>query len=208
VLIREVSARQLRSIGPTRFLASTLTEAVLHRGVALPVLARLVNEMLLEISERPRELLIVDPYFFHDNDNPAYPDRVDAVWAGVVESVDRVDVIARQTPAALTAAIEAKARARNARVTFNVHRSNEFHDRFWIVDRQRGILVGTSVNGLGNKYAVADYLNEVDVRDIVRIVVGLGFLVGVAPAPRLSLHARVRRTLAEVARLIASRLDG
>ena len=48
------------------------------------------------------------------------------------------------------------------------HSKNEyFHDRFWIADDQRGIFVGTSLNGLGNKYALVDNIRDSDTNSIV-----------------------------------------
>jgi hypothetical protein len=53
-----------------------------------------------------------------------------------------------------------------------VHQTSDvFHDRFWIADRQRGLLVGTSLNGLGRRYALIDYMRETDVRDVVEALV-------------------------------------
>jgi hypothetical protein len=58
-----------------------------------------------------------------------------------------------------------------------VHRiSNTFHDRFWIADWQRGLFIGTSLNGIGLRYALADYMHENDVRDIVAALVSEGLL--------------------------------
>jgi hypothetical protein len=41
-------------------------------------------------------------------------------------------------------------------LTANPCASSEFHDRFWIADGARGLFVG---NGLGKRYALADYLS-------------------------------------------------
>ncbi len=41
-----------------------------------------------------------------------------------------------------------------------------FHDSFWIADGQRGIFVGTSLNGLGKRYALLDFLQDEDAKDI------------------------------------------
>ena len=45
--------------------------------------------------------------------------------------------------------------------------SENFHDRFWIADRSRGLFVGTSPNGIGKRYALADYMDADDVKTIV-----------------------------------------
>jgi hypothetical protein len=34
--------------------------------------------------------------------------------------------------------------------------TNVFHDRFWIADEERGLFIGTSLNGIGHRYAVSD----------------------------------------------------
>jgi len=46
--------------------------------------------------------------------------------------------------------------------------SDVFHDRFWIADEVRGVFVGTSLNGIGRRYAIIDYLQQRDVVDIVQ----------------------------------------
>jgi hypothetical protein len=46
-----------------------------------------------------------------------------------------------------------------------------FHDRFWIdPDANKGVVMGTSLNGIGNKIALIDYLRKEDVAEIVRLV--------------------------------------
>lgn len=42
-----------------------------------------------------------------------------------------------------------------------------FHDRFWIADEKKGLFVGTSLNGIGKRYALTDNIKDVDTRDIV-----------------------------------------
>ena len=42
----------------------------------------------------------------------------------------------------------------------------EINDRFWIGDQTRGIVIGTSLTGLGNRYALMDYISDQDSADI------------------------------------------
>ena len=45
---------------------------------------------------------------------------------------------------------------------------NRYHDRFWITStRSEGLVVGTSLNGLGKRYALVDKLAADDVHSIV-----------------------------------------
>lgn len=55
----------------------------------------------------------------------------------------------------------------NPHISVEHSKSEYFHDRFWIADDQRGIFVGTSLNGLGNKYALVDNIRESDTNSIV-----------------------------------------
>lgn len=45
--------------------------------------------------------------------------------------------------------------------------SKNFHDRFWIADRERGLIIGSSLNKIGSKIFLIDRLSEADVAAIV-----------------------------------------
>jgi len=55
-----------------------------------------------------------------------------------------------------------------------VHKiSSNYHDRYWISgNREKGLIMGTSLNGLGNKFASVDRINISDVREIVPELIG------------------------------------
>lgn len=55
----------------------------------------------------------------------------------------------------------------NPNISVAHSKSEYFHDRFWIVDDLKGIFVGTSLNGLGNKYALVDNIKDSDTKLIV-----------------------------------------
>ena len=55
----------------------------------------------------------------------------------------------------------------NSHISVEHSKSEYFHDRLWIADDQRGIFVGTSLNGLGNKYALVDSIKDSDTNSIV-----------------------------------------
>ncbi|OOE39103.1 hypothetical protein BZG06_15875, partial [Salinivibrio kushneri] len=46
--------------------------------------------------------------------------------------------------------------------------TNDFHDRFWINPvNQKGLIVGTSINGIGKKISLVDKLQDQDVEVIL-----------------------------------------
>ena len=44
--------------------------------------------------------------------------------------------------------------------------TDDFHDRFWIIDDKKGLFIGTSLNGIGKRYSLIDYLQDSDVANI------------------------------------------
>lgn len=167
------AARRVRDRGVTRVLkAGPLNEAVLSRGESASVLATVVNQMLKQQATAPREIVICDPYFFPRGADVGYPAVVDDIWAGLVEHATRVVVVTMtRHDSSVRGLIEAKAKARSPSVVFDHRPHDGYHDRFWLLDRAAGVLVGTSANSLGRKYALADYLDAGDVADLVAALV-------------------------------------
>ena len=64
----------------------------------------------------------------------------------------------------------------NPKVSVKIKTTREFHDRFWIVDEKKGLFIGTSLNGLGRKYALTDFINDEDIADIVEKLKQLNLL--------------------------------
>ncbi|MEZ5284987.1 MAG: hypothetical protein R2712_09300 [Vicinamibacterales bacterium] len=44
--------------------------------------------------------------------------------------------------------------------------TKRYHDRFWIADEERGLFVGTSLNGIGKRYCLVDYMAPHDASEI------------------------------------------
>lgn len=52
-----------------------------------------------------------------------------------------------------------------------IYYTDEIHDRFWITNRKKGFLTGTSINGIGKKYCVIQSIESDDVKAIIDILV-------------------------------------
>jgi hypothetical protein len=180
---REEAALRLRQFGPTRVvrMAERIDEALMRRGASPDVLAAFVNGMLRGLSSSPSELIIVDPFFFKRSNQtpPNYADIIDGLWAGVVESVSSLVIVTDHTAFVDPGLVKdacSRALARNPKVRFKRVTTDAFHDRFWIVDRSKGLFLGTSANSLGYKYALADRLEDADVADIIAELIALRLL--------------------------------
>jgi hypothetical protein len=59
-------------------------------------------------------------------------------------------------------------------LNMTVVQSSDFHDRFWVADRTRGTVLGTSLNKIGNKVFFIDALSDSDVAAIMAELEDLG----------------------------------
>lgn len=75
--------------------------------------------------------------------------------------------VARNVHAGVQQAVEAAIIAVEPSSEVRVVHSSDFHDRFWIADRKRGVIVGTSLNKIGRKVFFVDALSTSDTTDVV-----------------------------------------
>ncbi len=65
---------------------------------------------------------------------------------------------------------ELKRRTKSADVRFTRHDAGEIHDRIWIADRKKGLVVGTSFGGIGQRYAFLLPLPEHDLKSMLAAI--------------------------------------
>lgn len=124
-------------------------------------------------------LVVTDPYMFRFK-----PDRdwefIKEVLAAVLDAANGLekvvfivdpDKVNEECRALVESFLEGKGKKMDV-VSWNV--DAEFHDRFWLfltTERHcKGFIVGTSLNGIGNKIALADLLSEEDSEELLRLL--------------------------------------
>lgn len=153
-------------------------EAVLPRTPDVPALVAVLREMLQRLAPES-DFIVVDRFLFPSKERcPAdYLNTLLEVLEPVVRGVRKLLVITSQDHnVQLRAELEERLRISHPGCRFRHCCSENFHDRFWIADRSRGLFVGTSPNGLGIRYALADYLATDDVQEIVTALENEGLL--------------------------------
>ena len=128
-----------------------------------------LRNKLIQLS--PSEsLTIVDPYLFSKNirDQAKYL----TLFGHIVKSViGKIKLVRFVTQPSYSDELYKKTvtllESMNPHISVEHSKSEYFHDRLWIADDQRGIFVGTSLNGLGNKYALVDSIKDSDTNSIV-----------------------------------------
>lgn len=130
--------------------------------------------MNLDASER---LLIIDPYFYASSN---FTDTID-IFSRLISSISinlkEVTFITNGRKVDTKIAMHAAIKSIQPNIAINDFSTDEFHDRFWLdPDRLIGIVMGTSLNGLGNKISLIDKLADHDVKEIVKLAKNLNFL--------------------------------
>jgi hypothetical protein len=169
VLLMESVKQLLKDQGATRILSrQLLTEEVLPDHVPRSLLLETLNYKL-DRCAATASMTIIDPYLYPHARDANYENDLTDVLRRVVGKIGTLRVATFQSrDANLERRIDTSVRAMNPNVQIEKKYTNVFHDRFWIADDARGLFLGTSLNGIGNRYALVDYLSDDDALAIVQ----------------------------------------
>lgn len=114
------------------------------------------------------QLVICDPYFLLSNSKISKTDYLAGVDAAIPKSVKSIELFVkpRKRDAEIADGFTKLCHERGIKLT--CRKTDELHDRVWIVDSTRAFVVGASFNGLGNKCAFILELPEEDRRSFLK----------------------------------------
>ena len=171
----------LTEIGLANFInLESLNEAVVEKGAPqnriIPVLQKYLTKIGIDT-----ELILVDPFFFAPTSVPNYAEFIEEIFRPFLPLINEFIIITTDIASKTNVAIKTDIinRFKVIKPGLNVtHRTTaECHDRFIISHgREKGMLIGTSFNGLGNKLALIDRINTTDVRVLVKELSAGGLL--------------------------------
>lgn len=178
--------RMIREGGITSIMSLVrLQEAVMpkvadsqHRFLVVEML----RDKLVKLAPQ-KELVIVDNYIFPPKGFPdeesklEYWQMLEDIFEPVVRKIGSLIFVTKSN---FNRSLFEELKHLLARLNPNLfavcHTTDDFHDRFWISDRQNGLFVGTSINGIGKRYALVDAIREDDTEEIVRVLEKLGLI--------------------------------
>ena len=148
----------------------SLNEEIVARGSSQNQIIQTLHKYLDSISI-DNELIIIDPYFFPSPNND-YIQFINNILNKYLSNISKLVIISLpnfnvNTKNSFLSDFNA------IKPDLNIeHKTTDiFHDRFWISgNREKGIITGTSLNGLGRKYSLIDRLNINDVKEIVSVL--------------------------------------
>lgn len=150
-----------------------LQEAVMPQTQHLEPLVRVLQSMLGRLSPT-RDFIIIDRYLFSKGTDAT---TLMSLLAPIVKTVTRIQFITGPRPdPMLLDQVRGSLLAHSSEISVVHSVSDDFHDRFWLADRSRGLFLGASLNGLGKRYALADYIAPNDVLEIIAALDARGLL--------------------------------
>lgn len=127
---------------------------------------------LRDFTVDAKSLIIVDPYIFSGEQSSAKQISDELKKSARIggRSLKRIHFI--YDPAKVTIAIKnsVKELLASKSVRMTEAKTAELHDRVWITDRKRGIVVGTSLNGIGKRAAFLLPLPDPDLKALLEFL--------------------------------------
>lgn len=129
------------------------------------------REILKRRIAKAKEIFICDPYFFHD----PYKDE-EKYFEGIISTLplnylEKLLIFCKQ-PRSSTI-IRNFRKTIDPKVKLEVYEVNDIHDRIWIKDLAKGVVVGTSFGGIGNKLTFILNLPKRDLQDLLQLLDGI-----------------------------------
>jgi hypothetical protein len=121
-----------------------------------------------------KNLLIIDPYFYAESGVEKTSSTLNSLLTPILDQIEAITVIHNKkignesTKQKIKENLDADAKRS---IKFKNIQSKEFHDRFWInPDTKEGIVIGTSLNGIGCKLMLIDKLSRNDTKEILDFI--------------------------------------
>lgn len=162
---------QLVDRGPGSFLNMIwLQEDVSVKEPAMTAEQRMATR--LQKLAPTNELIITDPYLFTDSrkrDSQDYAASLVRMIAPALTTGLRITAVVSKpgNNATVRAAVVDQLHALGHELDINVVESDAFHDRFWIADQERGLIIGASLNKIGRRIFFVDELSRSDVAAVL-----------------------------------------
>lgn len=117
-----------------------------------------------------KQLIICDPYFLLSNNKKSKTDYLTGINDVIPKTVKCIELYVKPRKRDAEVADGFTKLCQDRGIKLTCRKTDELHDRVWIVDSTRAFVVGASFNGLGNKCAFILELPEKDRNNFIREV--------------------------------------
>ena len=149
------------------FKFSLTCDAVTHGGIHVDEITDIVLQFVEKLNG-VKDLFIIDPYFY--SDDPTCVALFGKMMSTLAEQLRSVTFFTNGNRASKRSAMHSALKTVAPKVLIEDVVTDEFHDRFWIdATNMSGIVMGTSLNGIGKKIALIDHLSKRDASEIAKL---------------------------------------
>lgn len=153
---------------------SIVMEDITSPSLTIDDIEKLVAKFVARIDGAKR-ILVIDPYFYAPSRTTNVADSFKNLLGHAISALEEIIFVTNGQNTASKADIHAAVTALAPACKIVDFVTSEFHDRFWVdPDSSKGLVMGTSLNGLGRKVALVDRLNAADVAEIVGLAKAAG----------------------------------
>ncbi|MDT8990574.1 hypothetical protein RQP54_06810 [Curvibacter sp. APW13] len=146
------------------FYQSITCDEITHSGLHTDQIEAIVLGVMRKL-DGVRHLLIVDPFFY--DESPACLTLLEKIVAAMASRLEKVTLITNGKRTNRRAAMHNVFQKLVPAIQIKDSVSDEFHDRYWInLDSSKGVIVGTSLNGIGKKISMIDHAKHADSKEI------------------------------------------
>ena len=154
--------------GPSSLFRYHITcDSILHPGIT-------VNEVEIVILgfirtlKGVKNLMIIDAFFYSNEENVL--NLFKKIILELSDSLQSITFFTINARKCSTDAMHNIIKSINQNIITKDIITDKIHDRFWLdADNQKGIVMGTSLNGVTKKLTLIDYLHPSDAREVIDI---------------------------------------
>ncbi|EOA06887.1 hypothetical protein HFRIS_001205 [Herbaspirillum frisingense GSF30] len=170
--IRDILRAYISKNGISSLFHFSLTcDAVLHPGIHVDEIEEVILGFIKSLNG-VKDLLVIDPYFY--SEDPDCVSLFGRMMAEISSDLESVTFFTNGKSISKKGKMHAVLKQQLSAVKINDVITDEFHDRFWIdPDRRKGVVMGTSLNGIKKKIALIDHLSFGDVKQIAELALPL-----------------------------------
>ncbi|TKI68502.1 hypothetical protein FCU45_10850 [Sulfurimonas crateris] len=140
------------------------------KGTAVEEVSEFLREKIRKAGVKSK-ITIIDAYFF-SNSSYSITNLLKNILEPFKNTISTIEIIT----------VESKINNSNyerfkrdfSNYDIKVFQSDDFHDRFWIIDDSQAFIVGASINGIGKKHFFVqdDYLTQKDSDELLSLYKG------------------------------------
>lgn len=146
-------------------------DAVLHPGITVDEIEELILAFVGKLKGM-KNLFIIDPYFY--SSEPAVVALFEKMMMQVAAPLESVTFFSKRRPSSERVAMHTVLANLKPSVKIKDVETNAFHDRYWIdPDGKKGLVMGTSLNGVTKKIALIDHLGSADAAQLAAMAQAL-----------------------------------